>query len=139
MGPRAKGYCQNLHKSATGVYTGSRLNVGNKRGLRGDGSAMLLSLPTFVLSDPGDLDEHGVQEFTALAEVQLPTVEDRANLSFREAGHELRIGERFLVDGGDGVYTLTVLDPAETLGWDGEPAIICNDKLLCERPEEAGL
>lgn len=27
MGPRAKGYCQNLHKRNTGVWTGSRLNA----------------------------------------------------------------------------------------------------------------
>ena len=26
MGARAKGYCQLLHKRATGVYTGSKLN-----------------------------------------------------------------------------------------------------------------
>jgi hypothetical protein len=26
MGPRAAGYCQNMHKKATGVYTGSKLN-----------------------------------------------------------------------------------------------------------------
>lgn len=26
MGPRAKGYCQNLHKEANGFYTGSKLN-----------------------------------------------------------------------------------------------------------------
>ena len=26
MGVRARGYCQLLHKRATGVYTGSRLN-----------------------------------------------------------------------------------------------------------------
>jgi hypothetical protein len=31
MGARAKGYCQLLHRRATGVYTGSRANVG-KRG-----------------------------------------------------------------------------------------------------------
>lgn len=31
MGPRAKGYCQNLHKRATSVYTGSRANVGRRR------------------------------------------------------------------------------------------------------------
>jgi hypothetical protein len=30
MGPRAKGYCQLRHKEATGVYTGSRYNVGKK-------------------------------------------------------------------------------------------------------------
>jgi hypothetical protein len=30
MGPRAKGYCQLRHKEATGVYTGSKLNPGNK-------------------------------------------------------------------------------------------------------------
>jgi hypothetical protein len=32
MGVRAKGYCQLRHKEATGVYTGSRLNPGNKKG-----------------------------------------------------------------------------------------------------------
>ena len=31
MGPRAKGYCQLRHKEATGVYTGSPLNVGKKK------------------------------------------------------------------------------------------------------------
>ncbi len=33
MGPRAKGYCQLRHKEATGVYTGSKYNVGKKRGM----------------------------------------------------------------------------------------------------------
>jgi len=33
MGPRAKGYCQLRHKEATGVWTGSRFNVG-KRNIR---------------------------------------------------------------------------------------------------------
>lgn len=32
MGPRAKGYCQLRHKEATGVYTGSRLNPGRRKG-----------------------------------------------------------------------------------------------------------
>ena len=32
MGPRAKGYCQLRHKEATGVYTGSKYNVGKKKG-----------------------------------------------------------------------------------------------------------
>ena len=31
MGSRAKGYCQLLHKRATGSYTGSRANVGRRR------------------------------------------------------------------------------------------------------------
>jgi hypothetical protein len=31
MGARAKGYCQLLHRRATGVYTGSRANVGRRR------------------------------------------------------------------------------------------------------------
>jgi hypothetical protein len=31
MGPRAKGYCQLRHKEATGVYTGSRANPGNRK------------------------------------------------------------------------------------------------------------
>lgn len=30
MGPRAKGYCQLRHKEATGVYTGSKYNVGKR-------------------------------------------------------------------------------------------------------------
>ncbi len=34
MGPRAKGYCQLRHKEATGVYTGSKLNPGRKKGIR---------------------------------------------------------------------------------------------------------
>ncbi len=34
MGPRAKGYCQLRHKEVTGVYTGSKLNPGRKKGLR---------------------------------------------------------------------------------------------------------
>jgi hypothetical protein len=35
MGPRAKGYCQLRHKEVTGVYTGSKYNVGkgNKRNM----------------------------------------------------------------------------------------------------------
>jgi hypothetical protein len=32
MGPRAKGYCQLRHKETTGVYTGSKLNPGRKKG-----------------------------------------------------------------------------------------------------------
>ena len=32
MGVRAKGYCQLRHKEATGVYTGSKLNPGKRRG-----------------------------------------------------------------------------------------------------------
>lgn len=31
LGPRAKGYCQKMHKRNTGVYTGSRSNVGRRR------------------------------------------------------------------------------------------------------------
>ena len=135
MGPRAKGYCQNLHKAATGVYTGSRFNVGNKRGLRGDGSAMLLSLPSKILGAPGDLAAEGIKDFVALAELDLPTVSDMKNLTYRNDGHVLRVGERFLVNGGDGTYAVTILDPAQTLGWDGEPAIICGDTLLREKTE----
>lgn len=31
LGPRAKGYCQKMHKRNTGVFTGSRANVGRRR------------------------------------------------------------------------------------------------------------
>ena len=31
MGARAKGYCQRLHHRNTGVYTGSRANVGKRK------------------------------------------------------------------------------------------------------------
>ena len=34
MGPRAKGYCQLRHKEVTGVYTGSKYNVGRNKGRR---------------------------------------------------------------------------------------------------------
>ena len=37
MGPRAKGYCQLRHKEVTGVYTGSKYNVGKKKGRRASG------------------------------------------------------------------------------------------------------
>jgi hypothetical protein len=33
MGPRAKGYCQLRHKEATGLYTGSKFNPGNRDSL----------------------------------------------------------------------------------------------------------
>ena len=38
MGPRAKGYCQLRHKEVTGVYTGSKYNVGKKKGRKASGS-----------------------------------------------------------------------------------------------------
>ena len=136
MGPRAKGYCQNLHKAATGVYTGSKFNVGRKRrGLRADGSALLLALPTKILGAPGDLAADGIEDFPALAELQLPTVDDLKHLTYRDDGHVLRVGERFLVNGDDGAYVVAVLDPAQTLGWSGEPAIICGEVLLREKTE----
>lgn len=31
LGPRAKGYCARLHRERTGVWPGSRLNVGRRR------------------------------------------------------------------------------------------------------------
>jgi hypothetical protein len=31
MGARARGYCQLLHRRNTGVYTGSRANIGRRR------------------------------------------------------------------------------------------------------------
>lgn len=39
MGPRAKGYCQLRHKEATGVYTGSRFNPGNRKNTFGNAEA----------------------------------------------------------------------------------------------------
>jgi hypothetical protein len=48
MGLRAKGYCQNLHKRSTGIWTGSRLNPGGHRGrghaLAASGSSGALSM-----------------------------------------------------------------------------------------------
>jgi hypothetical protein len=46
MGPRAKGYCQLRHKEATGVYTGSKFNVGKKRGKKAS-AAMFESAQDF--------------------------------------------------------------------------------------------
>lgn len=40
MGPRAKGYCQNLHKRNTGVYTGSRLNASAGRAVSTEAALM---------------------------------------------------------------------------------------------------
>jgi hypothetical protein len=127
MGVRARGYCQNLHKEATGVYTGSRFNVGKKRGLRADGSVLLASTATRVLSSPAELEALNVTSLDALVEIDLPSVDDLKNLSTREAGHRLRVGERFLAQGSDGTYVVTVLDPRDTLGWAGEPMIVVND------------
>ncbi len=47
MGPRAKGYCQLRHKEATGVYTGSKLNPGNKRGRKASAVMSFSSLDQF--------------------------------------------------------------------------------------------
>jgi hypothetical protein len=49
MGLRAKGYCQNLHKRATGIWTGSRLNPGGHRG-RGRAAALAASGTSGALS-----------------------------------------------------------------------------------------
>jgi hypothetical protein len=120
MGDRSKGYCQNLHKDATGIYTGDRRNPGRRgHGLRADGGPMLLNLPTEVLgAAPHD------DVLPALAELQIPTVSDLTRLSDREYGHALRVGERFLVTTDDGVFALHVLDPAATMGWQGTPAAL---------------
>ena len=47
MGPRAKGYCQLRHKEATGVYTGSKYNVGKKRGRIASGDILFSSVDDF--------------------------------------------------------------------------------------------
>jgi hypothetical protein len=137
MGVRAKGYCQLLHKEVTGVYTGSRLNPGRKRGLRADGSAYLLALPDAVLASRGQVQPG---DLTVLAELGVPTLSERSTLRYRRAGHMLRVGEKFLVDGGDGVYTVTVLDPARAFGWSGEAAILLGrDSGKTELLQEASL
>jgi hypothetical protein len=115
MGVRARGYCQNLHKSATGLYTGDKLH----RQLYGRKN---LSTPTVVLNSADDISAD--TSFLALLEIDIPTVKDLLSLSTREAGHHLRVGERFLVDGGDGIYAAQVLDPAEVQGWEGTPAVL---------------
>jgi hypothetical protein len=54
MGLRAKGYCQNLHKRSTGVWTGSRLNPGGHRGrghaLAASGTSGALSMEAALLA-----------------------------------------------------------------------------------------
>lgn len=47
MGPRAKGYCQLRHKEATGVYTGSKLNPGRKKGSFSSLDSMYVSESAF--------------------------------------------------------------------------------------------
>jgi hypothetical protein len=126
MGERSHGYCQNLHKEATGVYTGDRRNVGGngrsrRRGLSADDSALLLAMPTRVLGSTQGIDQ---DQLTALVEVDVPSVFELVNLGHRDYGHRLSVGERFLVDTAEGVYAVNVLDPAQTLGWQGRPAAL---------------
>lgn len=47
MGPRAKGYCQLRHKEVTGVYTGSKYNVGKKKKSRVGTATMFSSEQEF--------------------------------------------------------------------------------------------
>ena len=122
MGTRAKGYCQNLHKDATGMYTGDSKH----RKMYGK----TLSAPTVVLSSTAEITPD--TQFLSLVEVDVPTVEELSRLSYREAGHQLRIGERFLVDGGDGIYALSVLEPTSVIGWEAAPAVLVGTQLLQE-------
>lgn len=126
MGTRSRGYCQNLHKSVTGVYTGDRRNPGRRkrrRGLSVEGD-VLLQVPTMVLTTENEVN--GTND-TVLASLGIPSVRDMQNLRTREPGHRLQGGERFLVNGGDGTYVLSVLPVGSTIGWQGESAIIVSD------------
>lgn len=125
MGTRSKGYCQNLHKSVTGIYTGDRRNPGRRRrrGLSIEGD-VLLQVPPRVFSSPEEFD--GSSD-TVLASIGIPSVRDMQNLRTREAGHRIAAGERFLVNGGDGTYVLSVLPVGTTIGWQGQSAIIVDD------------
>jgi hypothetical protein len=49
MGPRAKGYCQLRHKEVTGVYTGSKKNVGKKKGRKASAFSSDLSIDSKVI------------------------------------------------------------------------------------------
>lgn len=118
MGPRAKGYCADLHKDATGMYTGDKLH----RDMYGWGDKKRLSSPTVVLADTSEVTSD--TQFLALLEVEVPSVDDMERLTTRDAGHRLRVGERFLVDGGDGVYAVRVLEPTSVLGWESDPAVL---------------
>ena len=128
MGMRARGYCQNLHKDATGMYTGDATH----RAMHGK---KLLSAPTTVMTSAADISND--TQFLALVEVNTPTVRDLQDLSTREAGHQLRIGERFLVNGGDGLYALQVLEPTSVLGWKGAPAVLVGGEQYATLLQEA--
>jgi hypothetical protein len=129
MGTRAKGYCQNLHKDATGLYTGDKTH----RRLYGD--RKMLSTPTVVLNSVDEVSAD--TSFLALVEVDIPTVKDLSDLSTRGAGHVLRVGERFLVNGGDGVYAVEVLEPTSTIGWEGAPALLVGGEHYATLLQEA--
>jgi hypothetical protein len=118
MGVRARGYCQNLHKEATGMYTGDKTH----RAMYGKKN---LSTPTVVLASADAVSDD--TQFHALVQVSIPTVSELKNLGYRDAGHQLRVGERFLVNGGDGLYALSVLNPADTIGWESTPAILVSE------------
>ena len=105
------------------------MNVGNKRGR---GLSIIASTATRILESPSDVETLGTLD--ALVSVDVPSVEELKALSTRPVGHELRIGERFLAHGADSAtYVVTVLDPADTLGWTGEPVLLCGDRLLREK------
>ena len=95
----------------------------------------LLSAPTTVLTSAADISAD--TQFLALVEVNTPTVKDLQDLSTREAGHQLRIGERFLVNGGDGLYALQVLEPTSVLGWEGAPAVLVGGEQYATLLQEA--
>lgn len=94
MGPRAKGYCSLRHKEATGVWPGSKFNVGKKkkRGIRGS-----------------SYDEYGVsEEFHVLAFARI-----RAALAEQKES-ETAMTSGAYTDGGKFSIPLVIPENVET-------------------------
>ncbi len=121
--------CQNLHKAATGVYTGSKLNPGRKH--------KMLATTTQIFASPSDLSTNNITSFDAYVTVTEATALDVAILESRPVGHKLIVGEQFLVNTKEGMLTVDVLNPLDVMGWDIESALLVSDensnaKLLVE-------
>ena len=84
MGPRAKGYCQLRHKEVTGVYTGSKYNVGKKRGRRA--SATLFAS-----------EDQFTELMTQKAELVAKAADARQKVALIAAAPPVKQGARFYI------------------------------------------
>jgi hypothetical protein len=97
MGPRAKGYCALRHKEMTGVWPGSKYNVGKKKGVKS--SALIASLKS---------EEQIISEFTLRARAEAA----KSKMTGRGGVKPAEYGATFIIplvipeemESGDGRY-----------------------------------